>query len=224
MTPLCVSMIYKMIQDGRIGPDSISETENSLWNDWLAAKSKEQKALSAARAVGKLLPVPPPWALVACWLISEDEQLKVEKGTSDRNLIGLVLDHVALILLEEQEEHHDRLSHLRLSGEGPRSMTHAPFRGRLENAINRAKELVALVLGLREIGIENRTLRNRWRDEQERCSQAVVETLIEGFRNTERIRRVHKEWATYRENPDSVLPQHFGLAQLLKKSPQTYND
>lgn len=103
-------------------------------------------------------------------------------------------------------------------------MTHAPFRGRLENAINRAKELVALVLGLREIGIENRTLRNRWRDEQERCSQAVVETLIEGFRNTERIRRVHKEWATYRENPDSVLPQHFGLAQLLKKSPQTYND
>lgn len=206
MALLLLDRIKSLLASERLDPDEFSVDAGDLHRRYKQANGVSEKALIAAQAIARDLINPPKWALLACWVYTEEQRRVVSDG-NETHVMPEVLDYVTLLLLENEDAHWARQAD---------PLSRRAFEGQLEKACREACSI------LRKSKVRN--VRRRWDSEQEAAEQSDTEVsdsevIITGYRNTPRIERVYKEWCSLKRNPDAIPPEHVHVAELIARRP-----
>lgn len=247
MELLVVSLVEHLLDSGRFDPDRSDPDEVSVFQEWLATVDWDKKALAAAKAIGANLESPPIWALLTCFVRAENDKLSSSNAKSKVKK-GYALDLLIFYLLEADERHRTDLENreTQYPPSGPQSdkpyVVAEPVSldkaarwvcGKDDEEFDRSELILRDALRRFQqkgtgsgVVFTKRTLLRAWTEEQDEAPGGGNElALVDGYKNTERMKRVAEIWEAWRSegrkgdpNDSKIAREYAGLFKLLSRS------
>lgn len=244
MELLLASLIRHELASGRFDPPRGDPFEEACFQEWLDASTWEMKVLAAAKAIGDALDSAPDWGLLTCFVWAEDQR-HMSFGSSSDVQVGYALDQLIFYMLEANERHAVDVENMHSRQPPGEPQPNRAYEVARRATVDKAARWVCgtddeefepgeLVLrnALRryqsQVGVTfaKRTLLRAWQREQQAAEEGSDEiALIEGYRNTGRIKRVAEVWEVWRSVNDKgdpeqsrVTSEYVPLFRLLGRS------
>lgn len=247
MELLVASLIEHMLGSPRFAPDGSDPDEVAFFDEWSTAIDWDRKALAAAKAIGANLDSPPTWALLTCFVCAENDK-RSSSNAKSKVKKGYALDLLIFYLLEADERHRADLENRETQHPPSGPQSDKPYVVAEPVSLDKAARWVCgkddeefdrseLILrdALRRfqekgtgsgVVFTKRTLLRAWTEEQDEAPGCGNEPeYVDGYKNTDRMKRVAKIWEAWRmtlsegdPNEGVITPEYAGLFKLLFRS------